>query len=132
MKESARADSPVWLIPGSCVQSFEQYEIAGHVADAFSVVWIFFEVAEFVTPAGVVAEPSEVAGQDVEFPDDGIMDFGSSAVDRSFFFRGHHLPLHPSLCFVEDELEKQCLSNLRKPQGGCRTSLSPVGWSGSA
>ena len=79
-------------VPGSCVQPLEQYEIAGHVADAFSIVGIFFEVAEFVTPAGVVTEFSEVAGQDVEFPDDGIMDFGTSFVNRSFFIRFHHLP----------------------------------------
>ena len=99
MRESACADSPVMSVPGSCVQPFEQYEEAGHIADAFLLVWVPIEVAELVTPAGVVAELSEVAGQDVEFPDDGIMDFGSPAVDRSFFFRGHHLPLHPSLCF---------------------------------
>ncbi len=74
MKESACADSPVWSISGSCVQPFEQYEVSGHVSDAFPVVWVPIEVAELVTPAGVVAELSEVAGQYVEFPDDGIMD----------------------------------------------------------
>ena len=82
-------------IPGSSVQPFEQYEVAGHISDAFPVIGIFLEVAELVTPAGVVAELSEVAGQDVEFTDDGIMDFGTPAVDRSFFFRGHHLPFRP-------------------------------------
>ena len=61
-------------VPGSCVQSFKQYEVAGHISDAFPVVWVPIEVAELVTPAGVVAELSEVAGQYVEFPDDGIMD----------------------------------------------------------
>ena len=95
MREPARADSPVWSISGSSVQPFEQYEVAGHVSDAFPIVGVPSEVAELVTPAGVVAEFSEVAGQDVEFTDDGIMDFGSSAVDRSFFFRGHHLPFRP-------------------------------------
>lgn len=40
MRESACADSPVILIPGSCVQPFEQYEVAGHVTDAFPVVWV--------------------------------------------------------------------------------------------
>ena len=63
-------------IPGSCIQSFKQHEVAGHVSDAFPVVWVLLEVAELVTPAGVVAELSEVAGQDVEFTDDGIMDSG--------------------------------------------------------
>ena len=99
MRGPARADSLVISIPGSCIQPFKQHEVAGHVSDAFPIVGVSIEVAEFVTPAGVVAELSEVAGQDVEFTDDGIMDFGSSAVDRSFFFRCHHLPLHPSLCF---------------------------------
>lgn len=79
-------------VPGSCVQPFKQYEVAGHVADPFSVVWVPIEVAEFVTPAGVVAEFSEVAGQDVKFPDDGIMDFGTSFVNRFFFIRFHYLP----------------------------------------
>ena len=74
VRESARADSPMVLIPGSCVQAFKQYKVAGHVSDAFPVVWVLLEVAEIVTPAGVVAELSEVAGQDVEFTDDGIMD----------------------------------------------------------
>ena len=74
MKESACADSPVWSISGSCVQPFEQYEVAGHVSDTFPVVWVPIEVAELVTPAGVVAEFFEVVGQYVEFPDDGIMD----------------------------------------------------------
>lgn len=86
-------------IPDSCVQSFKQHEVAGHVSDAFPVVGVPIEVAELATPAGVVAELSEVAGQDVEFPDDGIMDFRTPFVDRPFFFRCHHLPLHPSLCF---------------------------------
>ena len=40
MKEPARADSPVISIPGSCVQPFEQYEVAGHVSDALPVVWV--------------------------------------------------------------------------------------------
>ena len=80
-------------IPGSCVQAFKQYKVAGHVSDALAVVGVPIEVAELVTPAGVVTEPSEVAGQDVEFPDDGIMDFGSPFVNRPFFFRFHHLPL---------------------------------------
>ena len=64
----------MWSISGSSVQPFEQYEVAGHVADALAIVGVPSEVAELVTPAGVVAELSEVAGQYVEFPDDGIMD----------------------------------------------------------
>lgn len=89
--EPASADSPVRSIPGSCVQAFKQHEVAGHISDAFPVIRIFLEVAELVTPAGVVAEFSEIAGQDVEFPDDGIMDFGTPVVDCSFFVRFHHL-----------------------------------------
>ena len=49
-------------VPGSCVQPLKQHEVAGHVADAFPVVGVPVEVAEFVAPAGVVAEFSEVAG----------------------------------------------------------------------
>lgn len=40
MRESARADSPVILIPGSCVQPFKQHEVVGHVAEAFSIVLV--------------------------------------------------------------------------------------------
>ena len=92
MRESAHADSPVILISGSSVQPFEQYEVAGHVSDALAVIGVLLEVAELVTPAGIVTEFSEIAGQDVEFPDDGIMDFGSPFVNRPFFVRFHHLP----------------------------------------
>lgn len=66
------------LVPGSCIQLFGQHEVAGHISDAFPVVWVPIEVAEFVTPAGVVSEPSKVAGKDVELPDDGIVDFGKT------------------------------------------------------
>ena len=45
----------MWSIPGSCIQSFKQHEVAGHVADALAVVGVPIEVAELVTPAGVVA-----------------------------------------------------------------------------
>ncbi len=40
VREPARTGSPVLSIPGSCVQSFEQHEVAGHVADALAVVAI--------------------------------------------------------------------------------------------
>ncbi|MGO4996882.1 hypothetical protein [Oribacterium sp. Sow4_G1_1] len=45
----------MWSIPGSCIQSFKQHEVAGLVADALAVVGVPIEVAELVTPAGVVA-----------------------------------------------------------------------------
>ena len=79
-------------VSGSCVQPLEQYEVAGHISDALAVIGVLLEVAELIAPAGVVTEPSEVTGQDVEFPDDGIMDFGSPFVNRPFFVRFHHLP----------------------------------------
>ena len=74
VRESACADSHATSIPGSCVQAFKQFEVAGHVAYALAVVGVLIEVAELVTPASAVAELSEIAGQDVEFTDDGIMD----------------------------------------------------------
>lgn len=46
MREPARTDSPVWSIPGSGVQPFEQYEEAGHIADAFLLVGVLHLVSE--------------------------------------------------------------------------------------
>lgn len=46
MRESACADSPVMAVPGSCVQPFEQYEEAGHIADAFLLVSVLHLVSE--------------------------------------------------------------------------------------